>query len=102
MNTTKAQSTLAEIVDIIADDVALIQARVNQSGAKAELNLDDARRVAVYADRLEAIVRHEKVRPLKGNDMQSLIERASKIPELLDALKKFQGVPQDEEPSDDG
>lgn len=88
MTSSKAQSTLAAVVDMIAADVDLLQKRVGD--ASAELSLDDARRITLYADRLEAIVRHERVRPLRDASLGDLIERAKRIPELRDAIRKFE------------
>ena len=101
MSSTKAQTTLAAIVDMISEDVDLLAARTRRDGARTELSLDDARRVAVYADRLEAIVRHEKVRPLRDSSLQDLIERAKRIPELADALRTFQGASAGSESDED-
>lgn len=86
MSATKAQTILSDIVDMIGADVALLAARVGEDGKRSELCLDDARRVAVYADRLEAIVRHEKTRPLRDANLSQLLERVKQNPELMEAL----------------
>jgi len=101
VSATKAQSILSQIVDMIGADVGLLMARTKRDGAETELSLDDARRVAVYADRLEAIVRHEKARPLRDASLGDLIERAKRIPELADALRQLHGSTVETEPDDE-
>lgn len=83
----KAQGILDEIVDLIAVDVAQLGVKLRDAVTAKEWTVDDARRLGIYADRLEAIIRHQSGKGTKDRSLDELMERALKIPELADALR---------------
>ena len=81
----KAQGILDDIVDLIAVDVAQLGVKLRDEVTAKQWTVDDARRLGIYADRLESIIRHGGPRK-GGGTLDELKERALQIPELRDAL----------------